>query len=176
MPDAKENRTMPETAKWKISEEESVEIVRNEAEEALVVASVISIDVDHAHLATGAGIVTVNPHLAANSILTSHLAPTEVAAQLGPHLALDLTLDPPPAPLPAPRHADTITADAIGLRIADAEATADHAPAPPAHETVMRRDAIRTTVIDTDPIHAVNHPAHEVPEETDGNAAQSPAA
>lgn len=174
MPDARENRMTPETAKWKISEEESVEIARNEAEEALVVAVVISIDVDHVHLATGAGIVTVNPHLAANSILTSHLAPTEVAAQLGPRLALDLVREPPPAPLPAPRHADTITADAIDLLIADAEATADHTPL--GHETTMRRDASRTTVIDTDPIHAVNHPAHEVPEETGGNAAQSPAA
>lgn len=145
--------------------------IAGEQEEALVALVVVtSIDGDRVHLATEAGIDTVNPHLVANSILTSHLAPTEVAAQLD-HL---LVLDPPPAPLPVLPLVDTVMTDVIGLQSAAAELTVD--PPPPNPETTEKGDAIRTTVIDTDPIPAVIHHAHEVPEETNGDAAQSPAA
>ncbi|KAJ5714836.1 uncharacterized protein N7483_012017 [Penicillium malachiteum] len=167
------SKTSRETGKWMISDGENVEIaeIADEQEEALATVAVTLVAGDHAHHATEAGIDTVNPHLAANSILTSHLAPTEVADQLGPLL----DLDPPPAPHLAPHHVAAIKNDVIDPQIVSVAAiTVD--PLPPMHETAEKRDAIRTTVIDTDPLPAVNHPAHELPEETDGKGAQSPAA
>lgn len=90
-------------------------------------------------LATAAGIATVNPHLDVTSILTSHLARTEAAAHR--------TTNPDPLHTP---------------HVAAAQTTADrHRPI----EAAERGDAVRTTVIETEPIIEMIHPAHVLPDE-----------
>jgi hypothetical protein len=106
---------------------------------------------------TEAVIDTVNPIFAATSILTSLLAPTEVAQPgLPPTPALRTAHDPAP------------------LLVDPAMTAAD--PGPPGEAAEKKRDAARTTVIATDPIPAVNHHAHVLPDETEADRVPSPAA
>ncbi|KAJ5119091.1 hypothetical protein N7526_010728 [Penicillium atrosanguineum] len=112
----------------------------------------------HHRLVTEAEVVidTVNPHLAANSILTSRLAPTEAGQPvLPPTHALQTAHDPAPLVDPA------MTA-------------ADPALGPHGEAAEKKRDAARTTVIATDPIPVIHH-AHLLPDETEADRVPSPA-
>lgn len=100
---------------------------------------------------------TVNPHLAANSILTSHLAPTEADQPVPPPTQVLQTAHDP-APLVDP--VMTVADPALGPRGEPGE---------------KKRDAARTTVIATDPIPVIHH-AHLLPDETEADRVQSPAA
>ncbi|KAJ5116075.1 hypothetical protein N7456_000423 [Penicillium angulare] len=107
--------------------EREMDDLRNRERGDLVMTVTLN-DGDHAHLATEAGNDTVNPHLVANSILTCHLALTEVAA----HIARRLALDPHPVLLPVLPLANAIMTDASVLQTAaTAEITADPAPRNP---------------------------------------------
>lgn len=118
---------------------------------------------------TEAVIDTVNPHLAANSILTSHLALIEVVEQVDRLRILVPLPAPAPAPVPVPRLVDT----AMNAPVFPASAD----PGPPFGETAEKRgDAARTMVIETDPLPAKNHHAHVLPEETEADRVLSPAA
>lgn len=98
--------------------------------------------------ATGLGLLaieaasdTVNPHLGVISILTSHLAPTEVAAHPTAHL------------------------DPLRIPLMDASAAATTAVRRPHLGTAEKGDAVQTMVIETDPIIEMKHPAHKLPDE-----------
>jgi len=107
---------------------------------------------------------TMNFLVVATSILTSRLAPTEVIAQPG----IPPTLAHVPAHLLALAHAHA------PLLVVTVTTAADLGP--PSEAAERRRDAPRTMVIATDPIPAMNHHAHVLPEETEANGVLSPAA
>lgn len=135
----------------------------------VVLAVILTDELTHGlrRLETEAVIDTVNPHLAANSILTSHLALIEVVEPVD-RLRI-LILLPAPAHVPVPRLVDTATNAPVVPASAD--------PDPPFGETAEKRgDAARTMVIETDPLPAKNHPAHVLPEETEADRVLSPAA
>lgn len=115
-----------------------------------------------------AGTVTVNPHLDANSILTSHLAFTEVVdlpvLALVPVLLCDRPLT------------DAAMRTVIVLARVTATAAPTVDPYPPTSEGAVEANAVRTMVIDTDPNPAVMHHAHVFPEETDKDGVLSPVA
>lgn len=131
-----------------------------EAEEVDEAAVVTLVDETHdLRPDTEAGNDTVNPHLAVISILMSHLAITE---------AVDQTTPPIRAPLLAPAHHPVDSAAAASAdrnrRIAEIA------------RRIGRGDEARTTVIETDPYPEMIPPAHQVPGETEADAALSPAA
>jgi hypothetical protein len=159
----KENKSKTVIARWTTLDAESVVIEAIEAieveevDEAVVVTSVdeardLRPDIE-------AGNDTVNPHLAAISILTSRLAITE---------AVDQTTPPIRAPLLAPARRPVGSAAA-------ASADRNRRNAEIARK-IGRGDEARTTVIETDPYPEVIPPAHQVPGETEADAALSPAA
>ncbi|KAJ5965385.1 hypothetical protein N7481_012099 [Penicillium waksmanii] len=108
---------------------------------------------------TEAGNDTVNPHLAAISIPTSRLAITEAVDQITPPIR---------APLLAPAHrpVDSAAAASADRNRRNAEIA----------RKIGRGDEARTTVIETDPYPEMIPPAHQVPGETEADAALSPAA
>jgi hypothetical protein len=135
-----------------------IEVIEAEEVDEAAVVTLADEAHDH-HPDTEAGNDTVNPHLAAISILTSRLAITEAVDQITPPIRA-------PLPAPARRLVDSAAAASAdrNRRIAEIARKID------------RGDEARTTVIETDPSPEMIAPAHQVPGETEADAALSPAA
>ncbi|KAJ6112132.1 hypothetical protein N7523_008193 [Penicillium sp. IBT 18751x] len=151
----------PQGVPKELLEAKKLELMQEKAGAAVVEAVTLADETSQGHhlpeTEAEAVIDTVNPHLAATSILTSRLAPAEAdQSVLPPTHVLQTAHDP--APLVDPGM--TVAGPALG---------------PHGEAAEKKRDAARTTVIAIDPIPVIHH-AHLLPDETEADRVPSPAA